>query len=179
MKSTPANGTAEARASERRAWAQRAREPNIAACLASARTELLQDLRLDEVADADLAHDRDGHGALDLLDHLRVRHARHAAVAPDVRWHTLERHHRDGARLLGDARLLGVDDVHDDATLQHLSEAALHLPGARAVILDNVRRRVVALRHSSVRPRGAFPNVAEGFLRLRSEKSTPKKGEAM
>ena len=40
--------------------------------------ELLEDLRLGEVADAALGHDRDGHGLLDLLDLLRIGHARDA-----------------------------------------------------------------------------------------------------
>ena len=46
---------------------------------------------------------------LDAFDHLDGAHARHAAVAADVRRHALERHHRAGARVLGDLRLLGVD----------------------------------------------------------------------
>ena len=37
--------------------------------------EMLQYLRLDEVADADLGHDRDVHGVLDGLDHAGMRHA--------------------------------------------------------------------------------------------------------
>jgi hypothetical protein len=32
---------------------------------------------------------------------------------------------RDGPGILGDLRLLGVDDVHDHAALEHLGEAAL------------------------------------------------------
>ena len=43
----------------------------------------------------------------------------------DVGRNALERHHRDGAGILGDLRLLGVDDVHDHAALEHLGEAAL------------------------------------------------------
>ena len=31
----------------------------------------------------------------------------------------------DGAGVLGDLRLLGVDDVHDDAALQHLGQPGL------------------------------------------------------
>ena len=46
--------------------------------------------------------------------------------APDVGGHALERHHGGGAGVLGDLRLLGVDDVHDDAALEHLGEADLH-----------------------------------------------------
>ena len=46
--------------------------------------ERLEDLRLDEVPDAGLGHDRDGDGGLDALDHLGVAHAGHAAVAADV-----------------------------------------------------------------------------------------------
>ena len=70
--------------------------------------ERLQHLRLDEVADARLGHHRDGHRLLDAADHLRVGHARDAAVAADVGGHALERHHRGGAGVLGDLRLLGV-----------------------------------------------------------------------
>jgi len=44
----------------------------------------LEDLGLDEVTDADLGHDGDGDGGLDVLNHLRVGGARDAAVAADV-----------------------------------------------------------------------------------------------
>ena len=77
--------------------------------------ERLEHLGLGEVADAGLGHHRDGDGGLDALDHLRVAHAGDAAVAADVGRHPLERHHRDGAGVLGDLGLLGVDDVHDHA----------------------------------------------------------------
>ncbi len=63
-------------------------------------TEGLEDLGLDEVADARLGHDRDGHSRLDGLDHLRVAHPRHPTVAADVGRHSLERHHRAGACIL-------------------------------------------------------------------------------
>ena len=59
-------------------------------------------------------------------DQQRVRHARDAAVAADVGGDALERHDGGGAGVLGDLRLLGVDDVHDDAALQHLGQAGLH-----------------------------------------------------
>ena len=58
--------------------------------------ERLEDLGLDEVADAGLGHHRDGDDGLDALDHLGVAHAGDAAVAADVGGHALERH--DGAR---------------------------------------------------------------------------------
>ena len=87
--------------------------------------ERLEDLRLDEVPDPALRHHGDRHRLLDLGDHLRVGHARDAAVAPDVGRDALERHHRARACVLGDLRLLGVDDVHDHPALQHLGEAAL------------------------------------------------------
>ena len=87
--------------------------------------ERLEDLRLDEVADAALRHHRDRDGLLDLADHVRVGHARDAALDADVGGHALERHHGAGAGVLGDARLVGVDDVHDHAALEHLGEARL------------------------------------------------------
>ena len=88
--------------------------------------ERLQDLRFGEVADAALRHHGNGDGLLDPFDHRGVAHARDSAVAPDVGGHALERHHGDRARVLGDLRLIGVDDIHDDAAAQHLREPALH-----------------------------------------------------
>ena len=46
-------------------------------------------------------------------------------MTADVGGDTLERHHRYGAGLLGDPRLLGVDDVHDDAAFEHLGQPSL------------------------------------------------------
>ena len=66
----------------------------------------------------------------DLLDARGVGHAGHAACRADVGRHALERHDRDRARVLGDLRLLGVDDVHDDAALEHLGQAGLDAQGA-------------------------------------------------
>jgi hypothetical protein len=92
--------------------------------------ERLQDLRLHEVPDAGLRHDRDRDLVDDRLDHVGVAHAGDAALHPDVGRDPLQRHHRGGARVLGDARLLAVDDVHDHAALEHLREAGLDLGGA-------------------------------------------------
>ena len=89
----------------------------------------LQHLRLHEVPDARLRHDGDGDAGLDGVDHVGIGHARDAAVAADVGRDALEGHHRHGARLLGDARLRGRRHVHDHATLEHLGEAGLDLPG--------------------------------------------------
>ena len=66
------------------------------------------------------------------VDHVRVAHPGHAALGADVGGDPLERHHRDGAGVLGDLRLLGGDDVHDHAALEHLGHAALHARGAGA-----------------------------------------------
>jgi hypothetical protein len=91
--------------------------------------ELLEHARLHEVADAHLRHHRDRYHALDPLDHRDRAHASHAALAPDVRRHAFERHHRNGAGILGDLRLLGRGDVHDDAALEHLGQPDLDLEG--------------------------------------------------
>ena len=98
--------------------------------------EGLEDLGLGEVADTALGHHRDRHGLLDLPDLLRVGHARDAALHPDVGGDALQGHDRHGARRLGDPRLLGVDDVHDDAALEHLREPALH---AHRAVLGHAR----------------------------------------
>ena len=102
--------------------------------------------RLGQVADAALGHDRDRHRLLDLADLGDGRHARDSPVAPDVGGHALERHDRGRARRFGDPRLLGVDDVHDDAALQHLGQT--HFDSER---FRSVRHAVVPpLRPSPV-----------------------------
>jgi hypothetical protein len=87
--------------------------------------ERFQNLGLGEMTDPRLRHHRDRDCLLDLADRGRVGHPRHASVAPDVCRHALEGHHRTGAGLLGDLRLVGGDDVHDDAALEHLGKPGL------------------------------------------------------
>ena len=96
--------------------------------------EGLQDLGFDEVADAGLRHDRDGHGVDDRVDHVRIGHAGHAALGADIGGNAFQRHDGDGTGVLGDAGLLDVDDVHDDAALEHLSHAALNAAAARDAV---------------------------------------------
>jgi len=112
--------------------------------------EGLQDLRLDQVADAALGHHGDRDGVHDALDHVGVRHARHAALHADVGWHALEGHHRGRARVLGDAGVVGRDDVHDDAAFEHLGEPVLDAAAAG--------RRFA--HRSTILTRGAAPRTA-------------------
>ena len=88
-------------------------------------TEGLKDLRLDEVADAGLGHDRDGDRIDDAVDHVRVAHARNAALGADVGRDTLESHDGYSACIFGDAGLFCGDNIHDDAALEHFRHAAL------------------------------------------------------
>ena len=121
--------------------------------------ERLEHLRLDEVADPRLRHHRDADRLLDAGDHLGVGHPRDAAVAADVGGHAFERHHRRGARLLGDRRLLGRHDVHDHAALQHLGQAALD-PECRLVAHAAILARVAA-GPPRLMPRSYFAAVPE------------------
>ena len=114
--------------------------------------ERLQHLGLDEVADAGLRHHRDRHGLLDPLDEDRVRHARDAAVTADVGGDALERHHGGRAGVLGDLGLLGVDDVHDDAALEHLGQPGLD---AESRLVAHASHGSRARERSPVRPRRA------------------------
>ena len=82
----------------------------------------LQNLCLRKVTNTALRHDRNGHRLLDPANHLRVAHARNTASSTDVRRNALQRHHRARTRLLRYLRLLRIRHVHDDATLQHLSQ---------------------------------------------------------
>src|SRR4029079_3866596 len=49
----------------------------------------------------------------------------HATLGADVGRHPFQRHHGDGAGVLGDLRLLGRDHIHDHTALEHLGHAAL------------------------------------------------------
>ena len=69
--------------------------------------------------------------AMIAVDQVGVAHAGDAALGADVGGHSLERHDGDGAGVFGDLRLIGGDDVHDDAALEHLGEAALDAVGSQ------------------------------------------------
>src|SRR5579885_3511549 len=86
--------------------------------------ERLQNVRLDEVADATLGHHWDRDRLFDLEDQLGVAHTRHATLRANIRRHALQRHHRRGSGLLSNLRMLLVDDIHDDAALEHLRKVA-------------------------------------------------------
>jgi hypothetical protein len=59
-----------------------------------------------------------------------IAHPGHATLGADVGRYPLQGHHRDGAGVLGDLRLLRRDHVHDHAALEHLGHAALDASGA-------------------------------------------------
>ena len=84
-------------------------------------TQLAENLRLHEVADAGLRHHRDGHGVDDALDEIRIGHAGHAALGADIGRHALQRHDGGSARVFSNSCLLRGNDVHDDAALEHVS----------------------------------------------------------
>ncbi len=92
--------------------------------------EALQDLSFDEVTDACLGHDGDADGGDDAVDHVRVAHARDAALCANVCGDPLECHDGDGAGVFGDLGLLSGDHVHDHTALEHFSHAALDACGA-------------------------------------------------
>ena len=60
-----------------------------------------------------------------LEDQGRVAHARHAAGGADIGRDAFQRHDGHGAGLLGDAGVLGGDNVHDDPALEHLRQTGL------------------------------------------------------
>ena len=91
--------------------------------------EGLQDLSLNEVADASLCHNRDRDSVDDAIDQIRVRHTCNATLCANVSRNALKRHDGNCARIFGDLCLLGSNDVHDDAALEHLSHTALNLRG--------------------------------------------------
>ncbi len=115
--------------------------------------ELLQDLRLGEVADAALGHDRDVHRGHNRGDHLGVAHPRHTALHANVRGDPLQRHHGHRARVLGDPRMLDRDHIHDHAAAQFLHEGDLLRPGVLAARLNLARTRFALTHRSTSTPR--------------------------
>lgn len=99
-------------------------------------TNLLNDLGLDKVTDSALGHNGDGHGSHDLLDHSGVGHSGDSSVGSNVGGDLLKGHNGHGSGLLGNLGLLGVDNVHDDATLEHLGQTGLQLELLLKRLLD-------------------------------------------
>ena len=130
------------------------------AALLSADTWLdgLQDLRLDEMADAAFRHDRDGDGLLDALDHRGIAHARDAAGRADVGGDALERHDGAGAGGLGNLRLLRRRDVHDDAALEHLGELLVEFILILLLVFCHLRQ-LLCMKGKA----GPFPGEARFF----------------
>ena len=89
--------------------------------------EGFEDTGFDDVADARLGHDRDGHGVHDAEDDGRIGHAGDAPGLADIGGDALKRHDGARARFLCDFCLFGGGDVHDDAALQHFGQAGLEL----------------------------------------------------
>ena len=82
-------------------------------------SDRLEHLRFDKVADPGFGHDRNRHGADDLIDHLGGGHTGDSPVFANIGGHPFEGHdgHRSG--VLSDLGLLCVDDIHDDAAFEH------------------------------------------------------------
>ena len=77
------------------------------------------------MTNASLRHNWNRNRGLDLLDHVRIRHAGDSALCADIGRYTLKSHYGDRTSILSDLRLLNVDDIHDDAAFEHLSHTSL------------------------------------------------------
>ena len=92
--------------------------------------QVLQHLCLGEVSYAALGHHRYGDDLDDLRDLVGVGHAGHAALGADIGRDPFQGHDGHGARLFGDASLIGVRYIHDHPALLHLGESELEKGGA-------------------------------------------------
>ena len=95
--------------------------------------ERLKNLRLNEMTDASLRHDGDRDSFDDSVDQVGVTHASHSTLRADVGRNALKSHNGNCASVFRDLRLFCVDDVHNDAALEHFSESALNAARARLV----------------------------------------------
>ena len=89
--------------------------------------EGFEDAGFDDVPDAGLRHDRNGHRVHDAEHDGRIGHAGHAPGLADVGGNAFERHDGARARFLRDLRLFGGGDVHDDAAFHHFRQTGLEL----------------------------------------------------
>ena len=87
------------------------------------------------MADAALGHHRNGNRSHDLANLLGRSHTGDAAFGTDLRRDALQRHDCDGAGFLGNGRLLGIGDVHDDAALQHFRQASFQAKAGRTSVV--------------------------------------------
>src|SRR6267378_4859527 len=95
--------------------------------------QFLENLGFREVSDAAFGHDGNRNRLHDLADDLRRRHAGHAALGAYLRRNTLQGHDRGGAGGFSDFGLVGVGHVHNDAALEHFSEAGFEPDSGTAV----------------------------------------------
>ena len=115
----------------------------------------LKYLRLREVTDAALRHDRNGHGLLNAFYHFGIGHARNSACRADIRGNAFERHDRARARLFGYARLLGRGDVHDNAALEHLCEILVQFPAICHIYIPHEKKYFSCLQLPLIIPPAA------------------------
>ena len=127
--------------------------------------ELLQDLRLGEMADAALGHHGDRYSGHDFANLLGGGHAGHAALSANLGGYALERHHGDRSGALGDFGLAGIGDVHNDAALQHFGQAGLQAQAGGVSVT-----RTIVVGHLRIplflNGRLAFLRCVPGFLVL-------------
>src|SRR3989442_9971243 len=121
----------------------------------------LEHLRLSKMPDAHLGHHWNGDRLHDFADDPRRSHPRDAAFLADVGRHALERHHRAGSRLLGDARLLGRGEVPDHTAIYLLLQSVLHAPQVVLLTASLIALLTIARIHVPSPPNRLF-------LRLKS-----------
>ena len=97
--------------------------------------QVLENLRFRKMPNTGFGHDWNGDSADDLFDQAWPGHAGHSALRADHRRHALQSHDRGSAGFLGNDSLLGAHHVHDDATLEHLSQAQLQPQSSRVIAI--------------------------------------------
>jgi len=85
-----------------------------------------QNLGFDKMPNAAFCHDGNGDRIHDLKNELRIAHARHAAISPDICRHPFECHYCHCTGIFSDTGMFGSDYIHDHATLEHLCQAFFH-----------------------------------------------------
>lgn len=77
----------------------------VSLCWYSSIREINSYLALNKVSNTSLGHDGDGHCVHDILDHVRVRHARHATLDSDIGRNPFEGHDSGSTSLFGNTGL--------------------------------------------------------------------------
>ncbi|CAB5015400.1 unannotated protein [freshwater metagenome] len=87
------------------------------------------------MANTGLCHYGNTYGIHNGVDHVGIRHARHPTLCANIGRDPLKSHYSYSAGILGNLGLFYVDDIHNDAALEHVGHPTLDSAGTSHCLL--------------------------------------------